>query len=98
MKKVALSLVALAVAGMAAPAMAATCADRTHVVTALKERFGERLISNAESRSGDVLEVYAADEAKTWSIVVQLADRPLACLAATGKGRKKLDRVLAYYH
>lgn len=91
------TLVALAVVSTASPALAATCADRDHVVNALETRFGERLISNARSPKGHVLQVYAADDAKTWSIVVQLADRPLACLAATGRGKEELGEVMAYY-
>ena len=82
----------IASAGMAS---AATCADRTHVVTQLEKRFGETLYANAVSASNNVLEVYASEDAATWSITVFLPDRGLSCLAATGKGRSGLELALS---
>jgi hypothetical protein len=86
-------LAALVLVG-AGSAHAATCADRQHVVTQLHERFGEELVANAVSRSGNVLQVYASKDAETWSILVALPERDLACLAATGRGHAKLETVL----
>ncbi|SOC05613.1 hypothetical protein [Rhodobacter maris] len=75
---------------------AETCADRDHVVSKLKSMFGESLIANAASSRGDgaVLEVYATPDAATWSILVALPERGLACLAATGRGREDLNAAL----
>lgn len=84
------SVFALLVAASASHAV--TCADRNHVVKQLESEFGESLIANAVSASDNaVLEIYSAPDAKTWSIIVTLPDRNLACLAATGKGRAKLE-------
>lgn len=85
---------AVGLATMAGAASAATCADRTHVVTQLEKRFGETLYANAVSRSNNVLEVFASDSAETWSITVFLPDRGLSCLAATGKGPANLEIAL----
>jgi len=83
---------ALTLLAATAAAQAAPCADRNHVVKQLEGKFGESLIANAVSASDDaVLEVYAAPDAATWSIVVTIPDRNLACLAATGKGRAQLE-------
>lgn len=98
MKALTAPLLAAAIAGFASTASAATCADRARVASALEERFGERLIANSEAATGSVLQVYAADDVKTWSIVVQLDDRALACLAAAGRGRQSLDRAMARYN
>ena len=79
----------------AAGAQAATCADRTHVVTQLETRFGETLVANAISSSRNVLEVFASDDKKTWSILVFLPERGLSCLVSTGKGDKTLKVALS---
>jgi len=54
--------------------------------------FGESLIANAVSPTDKaVLEVYSSPNAATWSILVTLPNRNLACLAATGKGSADLE-------
>lgn len=84
---------------MAGVGQAATCADRNLVVSKLQSMFGESLIANALSpRDAAVLEIYAAEDAKTWSIVVALPKRNLACLAATGKGREDLEAAMHIPH
>lgn len=75
-------------------AFAATCANRDLVVTRLEQRFGETPVANAMSDSRNVLEVFASPNMRTWSILVTLPDRGLSCLAASGKGRYKLDALL----
>lgn len=95
MKRFGMSLLATAAFVAATPALSATCADRAQVIAALEERFGETLIANAEAPSGAVMQVYATETVETWSIIVNLEDRSLACLAATGNGREELDQVLA---
>jgi hypothetical protein len=73
-------------------ALAATCADRDHVVRQLEVKFDETLIANAVNPSNQVLEVYGSRDNDTWSVVVYLPERNLSCLAATGRG---LDRLSA---
>ncbi len=76
-------------------AAAATCADRTHVVEQLNERFGEALYGNAMSRTGAVLEIYSNSASQSWTILVTLPDRDLTCLVASGTGHNRLDMQLA---
>ncbi|ARE41239.1 hypothetical protein RGUI_3098 [Rhodovulum sp. P5] len=61
------------------------------MVGQLESRFGEVLIANALGTNNAVLEIYATPGGKTWSIVVILPERGLACLAATGKGISDLQ-------
>lgn len=84
-----------AVATFATASGAATCADRTQVVGALADRFGETLYGNAVSRDGNVLEVYSNPAKQTWTVLVSLPDRGLACLVASGNGNQGLQRQLA---
>jgi hypothetical protein len=79
----------------AASATTATCADRTHVVQALNDRFGEALYGNAVSRTGEVLEVYSNPASQSWTILVSLPDRGLSCLVASGSGDQGLAVQLA---
>lgn len=79
----------------AASAQTATCADRTQVVQALSERFGEALYGNAVSNTGNVLEVYTNRTSQTWTILVTLPDRGLSCLVASGTGDQHLSNQLA---
>ncbi len=74
---------------------ATTCADRTQVVEALSERFGEALYGNAVSNAGNVLEIYSNSANETWTILVTLPDRGLSCLLASGTGTQQLDMHLA---
>jgi len=92
MKKVLTSLVLAlgATAALGTASSAATCADRAHVVSQLEQRFGETLIANAISSRNHVLEVYATPDVSTWSILITIPERRLACLAATGEGREEL--------
>ena len=83
---------ALAAGFAGSGALAATCADRDHVVTQLQAQFGETLLANAVSPSNKILEVYGSQENDTWSVLVYLPERGLSCLAATGSG---LDRLSA---
>jgi hypothetical protein len=76
-------------------AQAATCADRSEVVNALADRFGETLYGNAVSNSGEVLEIYSNTANETWTILVTLPDRGLSCLVATGTGTQRLGTQLA---
>lgn len=81
----------------ATSAQAATCADRTHVVTQLEAQFDETLVANAISPSNRILEVFASPEKETWSVTVFLPERGLSCLASTGKGEEALKVVLSNY-
>lgn len=90
-----LAIACSAFVSLAPAAEAATCADRTRVVEALTERFGEDLYGNAVSRTGEVLEIYSNASSETWTILVTLPDRGLSCLVASGSGDQRLQTQLA---
>lgn len=94
-KTTALFCLASAFAFVAPVAQAATCADRSQVVGALADRFGETLLGNAVSNSGEVLEIYSNTDSDTWTILVTLPDRGLSCLVASGTGQRQLGTQLA---
>lgn len=84
-----------AVVAGASSVSAATCADRTHVVTQLEQRFGETLRGNATTASNDaMLEIFATPRSETWTILVSLPDRGLSCLVASGRGERRLNAKL----
>lgn len=88
--------IGLTVASMiaATSASAATCANRTAVVERLEDRFGETPIANAMSVSHNILEVYAAPEATTWTILLTLPEQNLTCLVSSGTGSTELQAYL----
>ncbi len=92
---VSLAAVCAALFTLAPAAQAATCADRSEVVSALSDRFGEALYGNAVSNTGDVLEIYSNSASETWTILVTLPDRGLSCLVAAGTGDQHLELQLA---
>ena len=88
--------IGLIVAGMTAAtsASAATCANRTAVVDRLENRFGEAPLANAMSASHNILEVFAAPEAETWTILLTLPEQNLTCLVSSGSGTTELQAYL----
>lgn len=88
--------IGLIVASMTAAtsASAATCANRTAVVERLEDRFGEAPLANAMSASNNILEVYAAPEAQTWTILLTLPEQNLTCLVNSGSGSTELQAFL----
>lgn len=85
------SLMLAATSVFATASVASTCADRSHVVQQLQTRFGEQLWGNAVSRDDAVLEIYTTPSHSTWTILVSLPDRGLACLVASGSGQRALN-------
>ena len=88
--------IGLIVASMTAAtsASAATCADRTAVVERLETRWGETAIANAMSASNNIIEVYAATEVETWTILLTLPAKNLTCLVTSGSGETDLQAYL----
>ena len=80
---------------MAAVANTATCADRTAVVEALMERFGEAQAGEVRSASDEVFEIFSNDSSRTWTILLTLPDRGLTCHVASGRGDDPLALQLA---
>ncbi len=78
-----------------AVANTATCADRTLVVEALMERFGEEHFGHVRSDSDELLEIFSNASSQTWTILVTLPDRGLSCLVASGTGEAPLAIQLA---
>ena len=88
------AVAALPILFAATGAHAAPCSDRGEVIDRLGQMFNETLIANTISPSRNVLEVYASPNAATWSVIVTLPGRNLACLAASGKGHDALRAYL----
>lgn len=72
-------------------ALAETCADTKMIGARLEQRFGETLLGAAPMDGQAVLEVYAAPRAETWTIMVNLPQRGLSCLVASGRGMQQLE-------
>jgi hypothetical protein len=68
------------------PALAQlSCAPRKAVTDQLAHQYGERLIATGETASGSLVELYAAPDGKSWTLVLALSDGR-ACLMAAGDG------------
>jgi hypothetical protein len=80
---------------LAAAANTATCANRTAVVEALLERFGEQQAGEVRSRSDELFEIFSNDTNQTWTILLTLPDRGLTCHVASGRGTDPLAVQLA---
>ena len=81
------SVLALALAAATAGAAAEpgqACADRTHVIQKLAERFGETLRSVGLHDDDGVVEIYSSDQTGTWTILVTHPDGK-SCLLAEGQ-------------
>jgi hypothetical protein len=76
-------------------ATTAPCADRASVVDALMEQFGEAPSGTATSSGAEMLEVYANETAQTWTVLLSLPERGLACVVASGSGDADLSEQLA---
>jgi hypothetical protein len=96
MKKLAVTYLLILTALTTVPSVvqASTCADRSYVVHQLQTRFGEALWGNAVSRDDAVLEIYTTPSQSTWTILVTIPERGLACLVASGSGAQTLNRNL----
>jgi hypothetical protein len=78
---------------LAAPVVAATCADRTHVVTQLNAKFGEVLAFTGMGRDQHMVEVYASKQSSRWTMTVATPDG-LSCVLATGTGMEDLAALI----
>lgn len=78
--------VAVALAGMGAAPTAqaqAPCGPRDIVVERLTNRYGETLTAGGLRSDTQLLEVWAAAETGTWTVLMTRADG-IACVLATG--------------
>lgn len=77
----------LGIAGFVMVARAAEaapqCGPREEVVKALASKFGETRRSVGMSGPDQMMELFAADESRTWTILVTLPDGR-SCLVASG--------------
>lgn len=77
----------LGIAGVVMVARAAEaapqCGPREDVVQALASKFGETRRSVGMSGSNQMMELFAADDTRTWTILVTLPDGR-SCLVASG--------------
>lgn len=61
-----------------------TCARRAAVLEQLAERYGERLVAQGITIQGVLIEILAAPNGKTFTIIVTLANG-VSCLVAVGE-------------
>ena len=82
--------------GAAAPAAAGpnVCAEQSVVAKRLKNAFSEEVALTGKTRSNYLVQVFAADDFKTWTLTVAKRNGP-TCLLASGKGESQLTRRLA---
>lgn len=67
----------------APPAHARACGARAHVVAKLATTYGETAQSMGLGANNGIVELYASDETRTWTITVTLPNGQ-TCLIATG--------------
>lgn len=86
--------------GIAAAVLAARAADaspqcgpRDQVVQALGAKYGETRRSVGMSGSNQMMELFAADESRTWTILVTLPDGR-SCLVASGSNYEAVTEQL----
>jgi len=72
---------------------ARTCAPREDVVKRLAETYGETRRGIGISRQGAVMEVYASDQTRSWTITITLPDG-ITCLVASGQGFEAVAEAL----
>ncbi len=61
------------------------CNTRESIRTQLAERYGESPVATGVTSGGALVEVYSANNGRTWSIVVTDTNG-ISCLAAAGEG------------
>ncbi|MFQ5438641.1 MAG: hypothetical protein ACE5DK_07415 [Paracoccaceae bacterium] len=72
-----------------AQAQQARCAERKVVVERLEQKYGETRRSLGIGRNNAVVEVFASDETRTWTILVSLPNG-MSCLVASGESWEQL--------
>ncbi len=90
---IALTVLVVAAALAMAPAFAQgqMCAPADQIVTILKDKYGEEVVSTGAGPSGVGMMMFAHPDGDTWSMVVLLPDGR-ACLIASGTEFQNIAR------
>ncbi len=88
-----LGLIALGIGAVPADARA-TCAQRDKMIERLEIGYGEALAGGGLQSEERMIEVWAAPETGTWTVLMTQADG-LACIMASGTNWHQQDPVLA---
>lgn len=88
-----LGLMALALGGTSANAQA-PCAPRDKMVERLKAGYGEALAAGGLQSETRVIEIYAAPETGTWTVLLTQANG-MTCIMASGTNWHQQDPILA---
>ncbi|MEO9575156.1 MAG: hypothetical protein ABJ263_07275 [Tateyamaria sp.] len=83
----------LVTTGMAAAQQSRNCGPRELVVNRLAEGFGETRQSMGLGANNAVIEVFASEEAGTWTITVT-SPNGVTCLVASGQAFEELAEAL----
>jgi len=89
-KRILTAGVLFAIAGVAAPAYGQSCALRDTLVTRLQDQFGEGLAAGGLRSDVQVLEIWAAPDTGTWTVLMTRADG-IACILASGTNWHQQD-------
>lgn len=83
------------VAASAAPAWAQhVCAERDVLLDSLAEEYQEQRTARGMSDTGNVVEVLAEENGKTWTIIMTMPDG-VSCIIATGEAWEDMPEQLA---
>ena len=92
-------VIAVAISLLAGPAGAkgdgnmVPCKPRAEVLQFLATQYEESVISAGVVNTGALLEIYAAHDGLTWSVVVTTPDGKMSCLVAAGEGWRQLEAI-----
>ena len=85
----------IAAAALAPPAQAqANCAMRDTIVERLEAKYGETLTGGGLRSETQVVEVWAAEETGTWTVLMTRADG-ISCIMASGTNWQQNESVPA---
>ncbi len=88
-----LGLMVLAAQQVNAQTQGQNCAPRAMVLKHLTEKYGEARRGIGLVQQGSVMEVFASDETRTWTIIVTLPNG-MTCLVASGEAYETLAEAL----
>lgn len=84
---------AIALGSVAAVAQSAPqCGARAGVVAGLENRYAEKPVAAGVDNNGALVEVLAAPEGDTWTILVSMPNG-VSCVVAAGEGWQSRERV-----
>lgn len=68
------------------------CGDRSSILKALTEKYGEAPVGRGMASNGAIVEIYANTETGSWTILVNLPNG-MTCVPADGRNWEVMDFV-----